>query len=86
MEQKGPEAEELQDIFQKLDSFEKSMFEARSAKLLAGLGFSDQMMNKMTKDLSGGWRMRVALAQVNLFLSLLVFSSLLFACGFLFDF
>lgn len=39
------------------------MFEARSAKLLAGLGFSDQMMNKMTKDLSGGWRMRVALAQ-----------------------
>jgi ATPase subunit of ABC transporter with duplicated ATPase domains len=45
---------------------EKSMFEARSAKLLSGLGFSDQMMNKPTKDLSGGWRMRVALAQVNL--------------------
>jgi len=38
-------------------------FESRAAELLFGLGFSTEMMNKKTKDLSGGWRMRVALAE-----------------------
>merc|ERR1719472_542267 len=40
-----------------------TQFEARACELLAGLGFSATMMNKATKDMSGGWRMRVALAQ-----------------------
>jgi len=31
--------------------------------LLHGLGFLPAMMAKHTKDMSGGWRMRVALAQ-----------------------
>jgi len=31
--------------------------------LLHGLGFTEEMMHKKTKDMSGGWRMRVALAR-----------------------
>merc|ERR1719158_2084069 len=38
-------------------------FEARACELLHGLGFTEVMMRKFTKDMSGGWRMRVALAQ-----------------------
>lgn len=63
MEEEGPESELLQDMYNKLDELEPNTFETKSAKLLSGLGFSTTMMNKATKDLSGGWRMRVALAQ-----------------------
>merc|ERR1712066_1193347 len=38
-------------------------FEPEAAMLLHGLGFTDVMMRKATKDMSGGWRMRVSLAQ-----------------------
>merc|ERR1719272_785958 len=34
-----------------------------AGSLLHGLGFTEAMMHKPTKDMSGGWRMRVALAQ-----------------------
>ena len=34
-----------------------------AGELLFGLGFSQTMMHRATKDMSGGWRMRVALAQ-----------------------
>jgi len=37
--------------------------QARAAELLHGLGFSRAMMDRKTKDMSGGWRMRVALAR-----------------------
>jgi ATPase subunit of ABC transporter with duplicated ATPase domains len=37
--------------------------QTRAAQLLHGLGFSQQMMAKCTRDMSGGWRMRVALAR-----------------------
>lgn len=35
---------------------------ARAARILAGLGFSDEDQTKPLSDFSGGWRMRVALA------------------------
>ena len=50
-------------IGDKLDKMEPSTFEPRACELLHGLGFSKEMMQKATKDMSGGWRMRVALAQ-----------------------
>jgi len=36
--------------------------ESRAASILSGLQFSDEMQNSTTSSLSGGWRMRVALA------------------------
>ncbi|BFZ62712.1 hypothetical protein YB2330_003822 [Saitoella coloradoensis] len=37
----------------------------RQAKaILTGLGFSEERMNTKTKDLSGGWRMRISLARI----------------------
>lgn len=38
-------------------------FESKAAELLYGLGFGPVMMAKATKDMSGGWRMRVSLAE-----------------------
>jgi len=56
-------ADILEAIGDKLDKMEPSTFEARACELLFGLGFENEMMRKSTKDMSGGWRMRVALAQ-----------------------
>lgn len=36
--------------------------EPRARKVLAGLGFSKEMQDKPTQELSGGWRMRVSLS------------------------
>merc|ERR1712172_22270 len=56
-------AETLGIISDKLDKMEPETFEAKACELLHGLGFTQAMMNKYTKDMSGGWRMRVSLAQ-----------------------
>ena len=40
-----------------------STTEARAAQLLHGLGFTKTMQKKKTRDFSGGWRMRIALAR-----------------------
>lgn len=37
--------------------------EPRAAKILSGLGFSKEMMNRSIKSLSGGWRMRCNIAR-----------------------
>jgi len=50
-------------IGEKLDKMDPETFEPRACELLHGLGFTKLMMNKHTQDMSGGWRMRVALAQ-----------------------
>merc|ERR1719421_2190284 len=56
-------AELLEQIGEKLDKMEPQMFESKACELLHGLGFDQKMMAKATKDMSGGWRMRVSLAQ-----------------------
>lgn len=56
-------AEVLEAIGEKLDKMDPSSFEPAAGSLLHGLGFTEAMMQKKTKDMSGGWRMRVALAQ-----------------------
>jgi ATP-binding cassette subfamily F protein 2 len=63
MEEQGPEAPLLQVIYDKLDEINPESFETRAGILLHGLGFSKEMVQKPTSDLSGGWRMRVSLAK-----------------------
>eukprot|EP01110_Echinostelium_bisporum_P004639 TRINITY_DN2141_c0_g1_i1.p1 TRINITY_DN2141_c0_g1~~TRINITY_DN2141_c0_g1_i1.p1 ORF type:complete len:575 (-),score=222.51 TRINITY_DN2141_c0_g1_i1:62-1786(-) len=63
MEEEGPESENLQIIYDRLEALDPSKFEAKAGELLTGLGFTPTQMAKFTKDLSGGWRMRVSLAR-----------------------
>ncbi|KAJ3195015.1 hypothetical protein HK101_001343 [Irineochytrium annulatum] len=58
-----PESPLLDDIYERIDSLDAATFEVRAASILHGLGFSPERMQYKTKDLSGGWRMRVALAR-----------------------
>jgi len=46
-----------------LDSADGYTADARARKLLAGLGFSNEQMERQVGDFSGGWRMRLSLAQ-----------------------
>lgn len=59
----GPEDERLEGIYERMEELDPAKFEVDAAKLLHGLGFDKAMMAKGTKDMSGGWRMRVALAR-----------------------
>lgn len=58
-----PDSPLLEDIMDRMEAMDPATFESRAASILDGLGFSDARMRFMTKDLSGGWRMRVALAR-----------------------
>jgi ATP-binding cassette subfamily F protein 2 len=53
----------LEDIYERIDGLDPSTFETRACTLLAGLGVTTSQMDKNTEDMSGGWRMRVALAK-----------------------
>jgi len=55
-------ARELNAVYQQMEQLEAHSAEARASELLAGLGFTPQMQAAPTSSLSGGWRMRVALA------------------------
>ncbi len=46
-----------------LDSADGYTADARARKLLAGLGFTNEQMDRQVADFSGGWRMRLNLAQ-----------------------
>src|SRR3954465_2144375 len=64
-------ADEMDDIiarygevlarFEELDGY---ALDSRAREALAGLGFSEEMMEKDVGTLSGGWKMRVALARI----------------------
>ena len=51
----------MQARFQDLDGY---ALDARAREVLAGLGFSDEMMEGDVDKLSGGWKMRVALGRI----------------------
>jgi ATPase subunit of ABC transporter with duplicated ATPase domains len=65
------QAEEMEDIiarygevqgrFEELDGY---ALEGRAREALSGLGFSEEMMDGDVGALSGGWKMRVALARI----------------------
>jgi len=52
---------EVQARFEELDGY---ALDARAREVLAGLGFSAEMMDGDVGALSGGWKMRVALARI----------------------
>lgn len=53
----------LQQIYGRLEAIDAHSAEARASSILAGLGFTSEMQVAPTKEFSGGWRMRVALAR-----------------------
>ena len=61
-------------FWRRLDKLDAATTEMRAAKILHGLGFDKEMQAKKTRDFSGGWRMRIALAR-----ALFVDPSLLYA-------
>jgi ATPase subunit of ABC transporter with duplicated ATPase domains len=52
---------EVQGRFEELDGY---ALDARAREVLSGLGFSQEMMDGDVGKLSGGWKMRVALARI----------------------
>jgi ATPase subunit of ABC transporter with duplicated ATPase domains len=52
---------EVQARFEELDGY---ALEGRAREVLAGLSFSQEMMDGDVGELSGGWKMRVALARI----------------------
>ncbi|XP_047195494.1 ATP-binding cassette sub-family F member 3 [Hippoglossus stenolepis] len=59
----GMESVRLSEIYVKLEEIEADKAPARASVILAGLGFSPKMQQQMTREFSGGWRMRLALAR-----------------------
>ncbi|EEB18054.1 ATP-dependent transporter, putative [Pediculus humanus corporis] len=55
--------EQLMDVYERLEDISADTAEVRAANILHGLGFSKTMQDKKSKDFSGGWRMRIALAR-----------------------
>lgn len=55
--------EQLERIYERLEALDAATAEKRAAEILYGLGFNKQMQAKKTRDFSGGWRMRIALAR-----------------------
>jgi len=47
----------------KLDTIQAWTIQSRAASLLSGLGFSQEQLQRPVSDFSGGWRMRLNLAQ-----------------------
>ncbi|XDB46767.1 hypothetical protein AB1E18_000382 [Capra hircus] len=59
----GSQAAQLAEIYAKLEEIEADKAPARASVILAGLGFTPKMQQQPTREFSGGWRMRLALAR-----------------------
>ncbi|XP_022362709.1 ATP-binding cassette sub-family F member 3 isoform X2 [Enhydra lutris kenyoni] len=59
----GSEAAQLAEVYAKLEEIEADKAPARASVILAGLGFTPKMQQQPTREFSGGWRMRLALAR-----------------------
>uniref|UniRef100_A0A336K328 ATP-binding cassette sub-family F member 3 n=1 Tax=Culicoides sonorensis TaxID=179676 RepID=A0A336K328_CULSO len=54
---------ELSEIYVNLQNIEADKAPARASIILNGLGFNKEMQQRKTREFSGGWRMRLALAR-----------------------
>ena len=59
-------------VYEELRAIGADAAEPKARRILAGLGFTKEMMSRPTKSLSGGWRMRVSLARSEMFKHLTV--------------
>lgn len=62
-EQQEEVMDAVTSVYERLDALDASTAEVRARTILKGLGFTHEMQGKLTKDFSGGWRMRVSLAR-----------------------
>lgn len=62
-EAKTEKSKRLEEISKRLHDIDAYTAESRAASILAGLSFTKEMQKRKTSSLSGGWRMRVALAR-----------------------
>ena len=53
----------LMEVYERLDELDSDNAEVKAATILAGLGFDAENQARATREFSGGWRMRIALAQ-----------------------
>jgi ATP-binding cassette subfamily F protein 2 len=53
----------LTQVYERLEELDATTAETRASKILSGLGFTPEKQQKKTKEFSGGWRMRIALAR-----------------------
>jgi len=56
------EVDRLQACVQQLEAIEADTAEDRATQLLINLGFNEELRSRKLRELSGGWRVRVALA------------------------
>jgi len=56
--------EEVSELSEKFYSIEDTNFDADVEKILLGLGFERDDLQKPTSEFSGGWRMRIELAKI----------------------
>ena len=59
----GPASKDLHLYYERLENIDGFTAEARAARLLHGLGFADERMGDPVDSFSGGWKMRLNLAQ-----------------------
>ena len=57
------DGERLAEIYEEMEHLGGGGAEARASKILHGLGFTQAMQKRATRDFSGGWRMRISLAR-----------------------
>ena len=56
--------EKVSDLGEKFYALEDINYDAEVEKALKGLGFKQEDFTKLTKEFSGGWRMRIELAKI----------------------
>lgn len=57
------DSEDISAIYERMSLLEMDKAESRARSILAGLGFNNEMQQQPSKRFSGGWRMRIAIAQ-----------------------